>query len=59
MFHYFLQPVCFLMRDRKEVDPDGRGGNEKCGGVEGGENIWDILYDKKYPFSITENKINS
>lgn len=47
------------MRDRKKVDSDGREGNEKCGGVEGGENIWDILYDKKYPFSITENKIKN
>jgi hypothetical protein len=27
------------MRDRKGVDPEGRGGGEELGGVEGGKTI--------------------
>jgi hypothetical protein len=31
------------MRDRKGVDPDGRGGGKELGGVERGETNQDIL----------------
>lgn len=32
------------MKDRKQVDPDGRGGMEEFGGVEEGESIIRIYY---------------
>lgn len=38
------------MRDRKEVDPDGRGGGEDLGGVEG------VIFSKRKKItSDTEN----
>jgi hypothetical protein len=32
---YFSDACSFLMRDRKGMDPEGRGGREELGGVEG------------------------
>ena len=40
----FLEVCYFLMKDRKGVDLDGRGGGEELGGVEGGEIIIKIYY---------------
>lgn len=40
------------MKDIKELDADVRGRREKLGGVEGGRHNQDILYERKYPFSI-------
>lgn len=38
MFCYYVLEVCsFLMRNRKEVDLDIKGGREYLGGVEGGD----------------------
>lgn len=37
MFRYLLEASSFLMRDRKGVDPDGRGGVEEPEGGEGRE----------------------
>lgn len=34
-----LKPVCFLMRDKKWVDPDGKGCGEELGGVDTGETV--------------------
>jgi hypothetical protein len=32
---YLLEACCFLMRNRKGVDPEETGGGEKQGGIEG------------------------
>ena len=40
------------MKDRKGVDPDGRGGGEKLEGEEGGETTLRIYYVRKKIFSI-------
>lgn len=32
-------PVCFIMRHRKGVDPDGRGDEKELGGVEEGKTL--------------------
>lgn len=47
---YFVLFCCYLpeagpllMKDRKVVDPDGRGGREKLGGVEGGKLYLDYI----------------
>lgn len=32
------------MKDRNRVDPDGRGGEEDPGGLDGGETIFRIYY---------------
>lgn len=37
LFHPHSLHVCFLMRNRKGVDSDGRGGGESLGGAGGGE----------------------
>lgn len=40
LFHFIIihyKPVCFLMRSRKDVDLDGKGGREELRGVELGE----------------------
>ena len=42
-FHDYPLEACFLMRDKKEVAPDVRGGREKLGRVKGGEHNRDIL----------------
>ena len=39
MFGSYLLEACSLKRDGKGVDLKGRGGDEKGGGVEGGESI--------------------
>lgn len=40
MFYYYPLEACsFLMWDRKGVDPDGKGGGEELGEVEGGETV--------------------
>lgn len=39
LFYYYSLEACFLMKERKGMDPGGRGGDEKVGGVGGGENI--------------------
>ena len=36
---YLLEACSFLMRHKKEMDLDGRGGGEEIGKVEGGETI--------------------
>jgi hypothetical protein len=35
------------MRERKVVDPGGRGGGEELGGVEGGETVIRMYFVKK------------
>jgi hypothetical protein len=42
--------VYFLRRDRKGVDPDGRGCGEGVGGAEEGETIIRIYYMNKIYF---------
>lgn len=32
VFYYYSLDDCFLVRDRKTMDPDGRGGEEELGG---------------------------
>lgn len=42
-------PICFLRRDRKDVDMDGRGGGEGQGGTGRKKNHnQKILYRKTY-----------
>lgn len=36
---YLVETYSFLMRDRKKVDPDERGGEEELTGAEGGETL--------------------
>lgn len=43
-------PVCFLMRDRKGLNLDGREGGEELRGVGGKKHDHNILYDKKIHF---------
>lgn len=47
---YFIvipqKPVCFLIRDTKGVDPDGRSGREELG-EEGGKTIIRICFVRK------------
>ena len=33
------KPVCFVMRERKGVDPEGRAGAEELGGAEGEDSV--------------------
>lgn len=51
-------PVCFLVRDRKEVDPEGRGKALRI--IEGGKGIIKIHYvrEKKKLFSIKGGEYN-
>jgi hypothetical protein len=44
---YLLEARFFLMRDRKEVDPTGRGGGEEPGETERGNCNQEKLYEKK------------
>lgn len=46
---YVLEICSFLITDRKEVDPEGRGGVEELGGVEGTHNN-DRMYTKRIYF---------
>lgn len=39
LYCYLIEAHSFLMADRNRADPDGRGGGEELGGVEGGEAI--------------------
>lgn len=32
-YYYPYMPICFVMKDRKGVDPDERGDRKKLGGV--------------------------
>lgn len=43
-------PIYFLMRERKKVGLDVRGGREKLGGIEGGETLTKIYCMKKIIF---------
>lgn len=43
----FLESCCFLMSDRKGVNPDGKGGGEGLGRVERGENVSILYWMKK------------
>ena len=36
---YLLEACCFLMRHRKGMDPEGKGGEEEVEGVEGEETV--------------------
>lgn len=48
-FYYYTLEACFLMRDRKVVDPDGRLNGEELGGVDGEKNSKkDVLYEKNW-----------
>lgn len=47
-------PVSFLMRDRKEMDPDARGGEEDLGGLEGRERGSRIYYIRNIYFNKRE-----
>lgn len=44
---HLLESCSFLIRDRKGVSADGRGGGEQLRAVEGGETITGIRYMKK------------
>lgn len=47
LFYFVIipyKPICLLMRDRKRVELNRRGGGEKLGGVEGGDIIIKIYY---------------
>lgn len=37
-YYHFLVPMCFLMKDKKGVDPDVSGGEEELGAVGGKRN---------------------
>lgn len=50
LFYYYPLEACCFLRDRKGVDPDGRGSGEELGGVEGGEINQDILCEIKIYF---------
>jgi len=53
MFGYYL---FFLMRDRKGVDPERRGGGEDLGGVKGGETVIRIYRMRKESIFNKRNK---
>ena len=44
---YLLDACSFLMRDRKEVYTEGRGGSKELRGVEGGETAIEIYCMRK------------
>lgn len=48
-------PFCFLRRDRRTVDSDGRGGREDIGGIGKGEVVIRIYCMKKL-FSTKEKQ---
>lgn len=47
--------VCFLVRDKKGVNPIGKGGGEELGGVERKKHNQNILYERNL-LSVKENK---
>lgn len=47
-------PVSFLTRDRKEMDPDAKGGEEELGGLEGRERESRIYYMRNICFNKRE-----
>lgn len=49
---YLSEARSFLMRDRKEVDLDGRGGREALGGAERGDTSQGLLCEEKNLFLI-------
>jgi hypothetical protein len=51
--YYWSLDVCFLMRDRKGTEPDGRGCEKELGGVGGGETVISLYCMKKSLFSKT------
>lgn len=51
---YVLEICSFLITNRKGVDPEGRGGVEELGGIEGEETIIIIDCVRKESFSISE-----
>lgn len=56
---YLLKVRCFLVRDRKGVDPEGRGSGEELGGVKGGKIIIKIYCMwKETIFNKEENEIH-
>lgn len=42
-----LMTLCLLMRDRKRIDPDGRGGGKELGEVEGGKTIIRVYFVRR------------
>lgn len=42
-----LMTLCLLMRDRKRIDPDGRGVGKELGGAEGGKTIKRVYYVRR------------
>ena len=51
MFGCYLLGACsFLMRDRKGVDLEGKGGGEELGGINGGKTVIRIYYMRKTYF---------
>lgn len=48
-------PICFLMRVRNGIDPDGMGRGEKLGKVEGGETIIRVYFMKNSNFNKRKN----
>lgn len=56
---FYLSPVCFVVRDRSAVDPDGKGNGKKLGGVEEGQLVIRRQYVRKRRiFSKRNIKIN-
>jgi hypothetical protein len=55
--HYFIFPfeAHLFTRDRKEVDPDGKGGGEKLEEMEGRKIIIKLSYMKKTIFNKRQN----
>lgn len=45
-----LMTLCLLMRDRKRINPDGRGGGKELGGVEGGKTIIRVYFVRRKKF---------
>jgi hypothetical protein len=52
-------PVCFLTRDRKGVDPDGRGDMEALRDVEGGKTVSRVYYMRKKAIFNKREKRNA
>ena len=55
-----IMPVCFLMRGRKGVDPDERGGREELGRIKGRrKTVIRIKKNEKNPLSMKEKILRS
>lgn len=50
---HLLEACSYLMRNRKEINLERKGGREGLGGAEGGENKQAISYEKNW-FSISK-----